>query len=673
MNTKRLGYLAPLTAMLCNLGIAYILYFLARIIYLLVNYSYFEQGLTFSHLMEMLGGGIVFDTSAILVTNIPYIVLMLLPWHRKENNIYQRICKWVFIVINGLALAINLCDAVYFRYTMRRTTTTVFSEFSNEGNLGSIFLTETLHHWYLVIAFALLVWGAWKLYVKTDLEWKRLRPWPYVLTVFLSLAAFAPFVVAGIRGGFTTAVRPITISNANQYVNRPIEAALVLNTPFSLYRTIGKAVFVVPDYYQNEQEMAAIYSPEHNLSDSILSRDSRISWDSSDTRISGDSIFSRKNVVILIVESFGREYIGALNKTLENGQYKGYTPYVDSLIAKSVTFSHTYCNGRKSIDGMPSILSSIPMFVEPFFLTPASMNHVSGIASILAAEGYQTAFFHGAQRGSMGFQAFSRATGFQEYYGREDYDADKRFGGDEDFDGMWAIWDEPFLQYYATKMSEMKEPFMTAVFTASSHHPYTIPEKYKTQYPEEGIIIHKCIRYTDMAIGKFFKKASREPWFNNTIFVLTSDHTNLSDHEFYQTDIGGFCSPIIIYEPGNMERLPEMQDKIAQQIDILPTVMGMLHYQKPYFGFGIDVLNTPAEDTWAVNYLNGIYQYVKHGHVLQFDGTQTKAIYALNDSLMKQNLIGKVPQQPQMERELKAIIQQYMTRMTQDKLSVNNK
>ena len=636
--------------MLCNLGIAYILYFLARIIYLLVNYSYFGQGLSSSHLMEMLRGGLVFDTSAILVTNIPYIVLMLLPWHRKENNTYQQICKWVFIVINGLALAINLCDSVYFRYTMRRTTTTVFSEFSNERNLGSIFLTETLHHWYLVIAFALLIWGVWKLYVKTGLEWKRLRPWPYALTAFLSLAAFSPFVVAGIRGGFTTAVRPITISNANQYVNRPIEAALVLNTPFSLYRTIGKAVFVVPDYYQDEQEMAAIYSPVHHPN---------------------DSSFTKKNVVVLIVESFGREYIGALNKTLENGQYRGYTPYVDSLIAKSVTFSHTYCNGRKSIDGMPSILSSIPMFVEPFFLTPASMNHVGGIASILAAEGYQTAFFHGAQRGSMGFQAFSRATGFQDYYGREDYDADTRFGGDEDFDGMWAIWDEPFLQYYATKMSEMKEPFMTAVFTASSHHPYVIPEKYKAQYPEEGIIIHKCIRYTDMAIGKFFEKASREPWFNNTIFVLTSDHTNLSDHAFYETDLGGFCSPIIIYEPGNAERQPEIQDKIAQQIDILPTIMGMLHYPKPYFGFGIDVLNTPAEDTWAVNYLNGIYQYIKQGHVLQFDGTQTKAVYALSDSLMKQNLIGKVPQQPQMERELKAIIQQYMTRMTQDQLIVN--
>jgi phosphoglycerol transferase MdoB-like AlkP superfamily enzyme len=358
---------------------------------------------------------------------------------------------------------------------------------------------------------------------------------------------------------------------------------------------------------------------------------------------------------------------------LENGRYRGYTPCVDSLIAKSITFTHSYCNGRKSIDGMPSVLSSIPMFVEPFFLTPASMNHVDGIASLLAGEGYQTAFFHGAQRGSMGFQAFARSTGFQEYYGREDYDADERFGGDDDFDGMWAIWDEPFLQYYATKMSEMKEPFMTAVFTASSHHPFAIPEKYQKRFPEENLEIHKCIRYTDMAIGKFFETASREPWFKNTIFVLTSDHTNMSDHPEYQTDLGGFCSPIIVYEPG---REAEVLDKIAQQIDILPTVMGMLHYQKTYFGFGIDLLNTPAEDTWAVNYMGGIYQYVKHGHVLQFDGQNTRSIYALSDSLMQHNLMedgrwktedGKTIL-PQMERELKAIIQQYMERMTQDRL-----
>ena len=656
MITRRFGLFAPLAATIINLMMVYVTYFLARLIYLAVNYSYFSQGLTFDHLIEMFGGGLVFDTSAILVTNSLYIVLMLLPCgvRRQESGVrWQQICRWVFVIINGLALAVNLCDAVYFRYTMRRTTTTVFSEFSNEENLGSVFLTEALHHFYLVIAFLLMVWGLYRFYCRYTLK-QNYRWWHYDLACLLSLVAFMPFVVAGIRGGFTTAVRPITISNANQYVNRPIEAALVLNTPFSLYRTIGKNVFEVPQYFDSEEELEAVYSPIHNRGGGA-----------SDTGVN----MNRKNVVILIVESFGREYIGALNKTLENGHYKGYTPHVDSLIAKSVTFSHSYCNGRKSIDGMPSVLSGIPMFVEPFFLTPASMNEVSGIAKLLAGEGYQTAFFHGAQRGSMGFMAFARSTGFQAYYGREDYCADNRFGGDKDFDGMWAIWDEPFLQYYGAKMSEMKEPFMTAVFTASSHHPYHVPEKYKDTYPEEGIIIHKCIRYTDMAIGRFFDYASKQPWYQNTIFVLTSDHTNLTDHAYYETDLGGFCSPIIIFEPGNTERQAEIQDKIAQQIDIMPTVLGMLGYQKPYLAFGIDVLNTPAEDTWAVNYLNGTYQYVKHGHVLQFDGTRTKAVYALTDSLMQHNIAGRLSQQPQMERELKAIIQQYMERMTQDRMT----
>ena len=648
-----LGYLSPIGTVVWNLGMAYIVYFIARLVFLMTNYSFYEGHLAFPHLMEMLGGGLVFDTAAILVTNSLYIVILLLtPW--------RRLAQWVYVVINAVALAVNLADCVYFRFTMRRTTTTVFNEFQNENNLAGVIGTELVNHWYLVLLFIILVYAMWKLYRSPGKAVPVGKWWVWYPSQVLLLAACAPFVVAGIRGGFTTAVRPITISNANQYVDRPIEAALVLNTPFSIYRTIGKDVFVVPKYFSDEKTLASIYTPIHTPNDSLAGANSSLYTLHSSLK---------KNVVVLIVESFGREYIGALNETLENGQYKGYTPHVDSLVSHSTTFRYSFCNGRKSIDGMPSILSSIPMFVEPFFLTPASMNQVSGIASLLAGEGYETAFFHGAQRGSMGFMAFARSTGFQQYYGREDYNDDPRFGGDDDFDGMWAIWDEPFLQYYATKMSEMKEPFMTAVFTASSHHPYHVPEQYKDVYPEEGIEIHKCIRYTDMAIGKFFEKASHEPWFKNTIFVLTSDHTNLSDHPFYQTDIGGFCSPIIIYDPS--QPVGEMQDKIAQQIDILPTVMGMLHYQKPYFGFGIDLLNTPAEDTWAVNYLNGIYQYVKHGHVLQFDGQQTKGMYALDDSLMQHNLVGKVPQQPQMELELKAIIQQYMERMTQDRLKVN--
>ena len=626
---------SPLLVVLWNLLLVYLIYQIARIEYWLENSSYLN------YTFDVWRGGLMFDTSAILYTNALYVVLMFFPLHYKETNVYHKICKWLFIIVNGLAFAINLADSVYFRYTMRRTTSTVFDEFSSEGNLGSIIGTEFLSHWYLVLLFALIMWLLWKFYATPSLIVKVLNKWKYNGACLLSLILFTPFCIAGMRGGFATAVRPITISNAMQYTARPTDAPLVLNTPFSLLRTIDTNVFVIPNYFDSAEEMEAVYTPIHIPSDSLQ--------------------MEKKNVVVLIVESFGREYIGALNKTLEDGKYKGYTPCVDSLISKSTTFNHSFCNGRKSIDGMPSILSSIPMFVEPFILTPSSMNDYTGLAGILAKEGYETAFFHGAQNGSMGFQAFAQKTGFQRYYGRTEYEESC---GTADFDGTWAIWDEPFLQFFANEMSKMKQPFMTSVFTASSHHPFAVPEKYKKQFVEEELEIHKCIRYTDMSIGKFFDTASRQPWFKNTIFVLTSDHTNMSNHAEYQTDLGGFCSPIIIYDPSRPEG--KTVDKIAQQIDILPTILGMLNYTKPYFGFGIDVLNTPKEDTWAVNYLNGYYQYVRYGYVLQFDGTSTTAIYSLDDKLMKNNIKGKVEIQQQMERELKAIIQQYMERMKQD-------
>ena len=225
------------------------------------------------------------------------------------------------------------------------------------------------------------------------------------------------------------------------------------------------------------------------------------------------------------------------------------------------------------------------------------------------------------------------------------------------------------MQYFCQKMSEMKPPFMTALFTLSSHHPFRVPEPYKDVFKEENpdMPIYPVIRYTDMALQHFFESARKQPWFDNTIFVITSDHTNMTAIDEYKTDLGGFCSPVIFYDPSG-EMGSGMVDAIAQQTDIMPTVLGHLGYDQPYLSFGLDLLKTPADDTWAVNYLNGIYQYVKHGHVLQFDGERVRAVYSLDDRLMKHNLIGKVPQQAQMERELKAIIQQYMERMTENRL-----
>lgn len=644
-------YLEPAWTTLINICMAFAIYAIARLAFLLENWHYFANDLSFRQLSTLFYGGYIFDRSAIVYTNALYIVLMLFPLWLKERRGYHLFCKWLFVIVNGLALVINLCDAVYFPFTLRRTTTNVFSEFSHESNLADIFLTQTLNHWYLLLLAIVVIGLTCRLYRKPHLSHEqfsstrhRVR---FAVSQIVILALIAPLCIGACRGGLSSGIRPITINNANQYVQHPTECALVLNTPFSLIRTIGKNVFEIPNYYASLSSAERVFSPIHQPKPTHA--------------------FKRKNVVILIVESFGREYIGAFNHWLENGQYKGYTPHVDSLIGKSMVFKHSFCNGRKSIDGMPSVLCGIPMFKEPFVLTSASMNDYTGIAGLLRAEGYSTAFFHGANRGSMGFLALANKIGFENYYGRQDYAQDPRFGGDADFDGHWGIWDEPFLQYWATKIGEMRQPFMTACFTVSSHTPFVIPDKYKAVYPEGKLPIHKCIRYTDMAIGRFFDTASKQPWYKNTIFVILSDHTNQSDHAEYQTDIGGFSSPFILFDPSG-EIKPGMRDGIAQQIDVLPTVLSALGYDKPFLSFGCDLLTTPTNQTNAVNYLNGIYQYCKYGYVLQFDGQRTRAIYALDDRLMQHNLIGKIGQQAQMERELKAIIYQYMYRMANDKL-----
>jgi phosphoglycerol transferase MdoB-like AlkP superfamily enzyme len=636
-----LSYLRVPAAALCNIVLTYIWFMLARVIFYIENHSYYNE-IPFSSFGEIAKGGFMFDTSAICYLNSLYLLLMLIPLYTKERDKYQKVTKWIFLVVNSAALLMNLMDTVYFQFTNRRTTASVFSEFSNDNNIAGIIGYEVANHWYLTITGIILIYLLCKLYREPYGRPMR-KSWVYYTSQVVPFAIALPLIVVGMRGGVGADIRPITISNANQYVNRPVETALVLNTPFAILRTIDKKPFTVPTYFTDEKEMESVYSPLHQPSN-----------------VSGGKGL---NVVVLIMESFGKEYIGALNKELENGNYKGYTPFLDSLINESLTFEYSYANGRKSIDGMPSILSGIPMFVEPFFLTPSSMNEVSGIAGELRKDGYYTAFFHGAVNGSMGFEAFARATGFEDYYGRTEYN------NDDDFDGRWAIWDEEFLGFYADKMATFKQPFATAIFTASSHHPYVVPSRYEGVFPEGTQPIHKCVGYSDNALRHFFAKASKMKWFKNTLFVITADHTNQTDHAEYLTSSGTFAVPIIFYRPGS--DMKGHINAIAQQIDIMPTVLNYLGYDKPYVAFGCDLFNTPADKTYAVNYFNGIYQYFNGDYMLQFDGDKSIALYNIaDDRLLKHDILREQQEvAKEMERKLKAIIQQYMERMNQDRLT----
>ena len=640
-------------AAVLNVLVAYLVWMLSRVAFFMENWSTFAPYMSWPLFKSMAHGALVFDTSALLYVNALYLVLMLLPLHLKERAGFHRGLRWLYVVTNGVGLAMNLMDSVYFQYTGRRSTVSVFTEFQNEGNIASILLTEGVNHWYLVLAFIALVFILWRCYTTPRLEVYRFGH-HYYISQLVALLLMIPLAIVGIRGSVTAGTRPITISNANEFVNRPVEASVVLNTPFSMIRSVGKKAFVTPDYMTAGQ-MEAIYSPVHHRP------------------VVDELSQPGKNVVILIVESMGKEYIGSFNPDLDGGHYQGYMPFIDSLVQKSMTFKYSFANGRISMDAMPSILSGLPMMVEPFFLTPASLNDVEGLPSMLAREGYSSAFFHGAHNISMGFSAYAHSIGYQSYYGLDEYCQSSKYGGMDDFDGKWAIWDEPFLQFTLDGIHGMKQPFLATVFTASSHHPFGLPEQYRDSLRDEGgSPIHKCVRYTDLALRRFFARASREPWYQNTVFVLVADHTNQSTHDVYKTDLGLYSIPILFYTPDGSLKPALRDDIIVQQTDITPTLLHLLGYGKPYLAFGDDVLAADPAGTWAFSYNAGVYQLVKGDLMLQFDGSKTTAVYRFKtDKLLRTNLVNQLPEQHEMERFLKALIQQYMSRMNENRLLPN--
>lgn len=624
-NSNMANYYRSLALLGKRILVVLLIYTFCRILFLAFNFGAFSKPFLNTFL-----GGMRFDLSAIAYINLPFAFLHALPGQFKYHKTYQKILKIGFYAVNLVFILTNFVDFEYYKFTGRRSTFGLLTAQGMEQEIGGLLGSFLMEFWYLVvlaIALAVVFYKALPHLKSPDLKSKR-SPSNALKQTLLFIGVMGLGIILG-RGGFQK--KPLRIIDSSGYgaINH---AALVLNTPFCILKTMTKTETLSSPGYFSKDELDQIFSPIIN--------------------INPDKAPTQQNVVLIILESFGRE-------TLNNGA----TPFLDSLITKSYYFENGFANGKLSIDAVPSTLTSIPSLLKHSIITSSyAVNNVVALPKIFKGHGYETSFFHGAFNGSQNFDQYALVAGFDAYYGMDEYE------GPDAFDGRWGIFDEDFLQFFNKKLSRFQQPFFSTVFTISSHNPYIIPEKYKNTFPKGQTKIHESIAYADFALKQFFEAAQKEAWYNNTVFIITADHTSSEPTSaIYKTNVGKFRIPILFFDPSN-PNLIGTHDKNFQQIDILPSILEYTGIDTKVVSFG---KSYTSDRDFVVYYLDNIYHLLDGDYYLAFNGTDAIALYNFKeDPLLKENLLSKEAETAKtLENFIKAYVQSFNERMIDNNLT----
>jgi hypothetical protein len=621
-----------LTTLLLRISILYVILFITQVLFYLYNREILGT-ITFSEGIRLFQGSLKFNTISILYLNGGlFCILSLIPFRFRANKIYQKSLFWLFIVSNSLAIVVlNLMDIEYFRFTQKRLTSEEFHFLDNNTNNLAIILTAIKNRFELFIIGVLLIWGMIWTYRKIPYRATEIKKgiWYYpICTIIFCISIYV--MINGIRGSFSPAVRPYTLSNAVYYCDDPRKTNLILSNPFCILRTIEQSIDK-PVFFDDE-ELLSIFSPNHQTSEFAHN-------------------LGKRNIVIFILECFSKEHSKFLSPETYP-DHPGFTPFLDSLMQDGFTFFNAFSSGQKSIDALPSILASIPSYRMPFVLLPQSLGEIQAMPYLLSNEGYHTAFFCGAERNSMGFEAIAKLTGIRDLYTREDYRS-AGFPINSNTDEIWGIYDEPFFEYMSAVINQMPEPFFSTVFTLTSHHPYTLPKTYQIPNIQHWTPLHPTVTYTDNAVRRFFELSKNEPWFENTIFVFVADHAaSVPFTAEYSNPRDNSAIFQFFYTPD--KTLKGHRYQTSQQLDLMPTLLGLIGYEKPFFAFGRDVFNQPDRLPLATNFVGQTYQGITDSITIYFDGEQVVSTH---------NNVQNPVQQAIAERHLKAILQTYYQRL----------
>ena len=609
-----------------------LIFTLCRLIFLLFNLNSFPV----VYFTDFLAGS-WFDLMTTAIVFLPLAAIEILPNKWRGTKWFQLILALVFHITLFLCVLINLIDVEYFKFCAARSTSSLFTVLSVGSSFAETVPSYIIDYWYLLLfLIAFQFFGGW-LYKRINRipDDSATTPWWKQISIF-PLMAFLLVIVG--RGGF--GLRPIAAPKAASYTidqNVP----LVLNSAFTVIKTWGSVTLEEKTYFTDEELIARFNPVRHYKNPPIL---------------------HQPNIVVLLLESFSVEYISSINGTNDV-----YTPFLDSLIDSSLVFTNCYANGKKSIDAMPSIISSIPKLMEiEYMASQYAANKIESIPKLLAKRGYESAFFHGATNGSMSFDVYCALAEFDHYFGRKEYN------NNDHYDGTWGIYDEEFLAWSAGKFETLSQPFFSTVFTISSHPPYAIPARYQTRFNKGPSEMHNSIAYADYALGTFFEKVKSTSWYNNTLFIIAADHTPASGTDIYYKDMGNMHIPLVFFHPTD-STFRGRNDKVVGQQDVMPTIMDIIGIDEPFFSFGQSVFD-PAPG-YSASYIGNKYLYFadvgKERYMLTYQDDVVTGIYNLKDQLQVTNLAEDKNLKQSLLDALHAIIQAYNKALIKNKMTAD--
>lgn len=284
---------------------------------------------------------------------------------------------------------------------------------------------------------------------------------------------------------------------------------------------------------------------------------------------------SRKNVVLVFMESMSAELLGHF------GNPEHLTPFLDSIAVRSLCFNRFFSAGTHTNHAIHSVLYSYPALMKRNSMKGAVIPFFAGLPTILQDNGYRTLFFmtHESQYDNM--NGYLRTNGFDRIFAQEDYPKDKvvnSFGVQDDFLYQYAL---PIL----TETADEGQPFFAVLLSISNHPPYVIPKDFKTHSSTDE---HRIVEFADHALKEFIDEAKQQEWFDNTIFVFVGDHGKIVGTPRSDMPLSFNHVPLFIYSPSFIE--PRQIQDLGGQVDIAPTILGLLNIDYTDNGFGVNLL-----------------------------------------------------------------------------------